>query len=172
MRMRHALAARGIEHGWVTIHLRDKAVKKKTRPEVVEECADLIQRNFASGGNWSSDWRVIRGFSRDLSTVVRHINGWNEPPMRLGIGLAHGAYVPHDGALIEATVLEKGKYPPALKAKMTLVIGAAWLVDFEQVNSYIASGKASTIGFREAWIVIENRAYPLKTDLGSSHSLA
>jgi hypothetical protein len=50
-----------------------------------------------------------------------------------------------------------------VKAKTALVIDASAFIDYEQVQSYLASGKAAAITFSDVWIVLDNRVVPLKT---------
>jgi len=70
-------------------------------------------------------------------------------------------WVPSDGRLIDESIRKKeGKYPTSLKAKTALVVKCSAFIDPEQVAAYIATRPVS--GFKEAWIVVDGSAIPLK----------
>lgn len=150
----------GLQHCTVGVGLGKEGLHRIPR-DVVTQCANLIIQNKLRKGDWSLDWREITEFSSTLRRFVRHISV--HPASGLTILVHRTAWTPSDGRLIEESIcLKQKKYAPALKPQTALVIGGSPFIDDEQVQSYIASGKAAASTFLEVWIVFDSRAVLLK----------
>jgi len=160
-RLASALAERGLQHYTVGISLGKEGLLRQIPQDAVTQCANLMVRNNLKEGAWSLDWREITEFSPTLHKFVRHIHA--HPASGLTVRANRSAWTPSDERLIEESILMKEqKYPPALKSQTALVIGGSLFIDGEQVQSYIASGRAAAITFADVWIVFDNRAVLLK----------
>jgi len=161
-RLASALTERGLQHYIVGISLGKEGLLHKIPQDAVTQCANLMAQNKLKEGDWSLEWREITGFSRTLHKFVRHINV--HPGSGLTVLVQRTAWAPSDERLIEEAIRlkEQDKYPPALKRQIALVIGGSLFIDGEQVQSYIASGKAAATTFSDVWIVFDNRAVLLK----------
>jgi hypothetical protein len=160
-RLASALAERG-QHYMVRISLGKEGLHKIPQ-NAVTQCANLMAQNKLKEGDWSLEWTEIAKFSPTLHKLVRRISVYPAP--RLTVRVNRTAWTPSDERLIEESIRLKDhdkRYAPAVKAKTALVIDASAFIDYEQVQSYIASGKAAAITFSEVWIVLDNRAVCLK----------
>jgi hypothetical protein len=161
-RLASAFAERGLQHYTVGISLGKEGLLRKIPQDAVTQCANLMVKNKLKEGDWLLGWREITEFSRTLHKFVRQINV--HPASGLTVLVQRTAWAPSDERLIEESIRlkEQDKYPPALKRQTALVIGGSSFIEDEQVQSYIASGKAAAITFSEAWIVFDDRAVLLK----------
>jgi hypothetical protein len=160
-RLASALTERELEHRTVGISLGKEALLRKIPQDAVAQCANLILQNKLKE-KYSLEWREIAKFSPTLHKFVRRVSV--HPATGLTVVVHRTAWTPSDGRLIEESIRlkEQDKYPPALKAQTALVIGGSSFIDDEQVQNYIASGKAPAITFLETWIVFDGRAVLLK----------
>jgi hypothetical protein len=159
-RLASALAERG-QHYTVRISLGKEGLHKIPQ-NAVTQCANLMAQNKLKKGGWSLEWREIAEFSPTLHRFVRRVSV--HPAKDLTVRVHRTAWTPSDERLIEESISlkEQDKYPLALKAQTALVISGSSFIDDEQVQNYIASGKAAAITFSEAWIVFDERAVLLK----------
>jgi hypothetical protein len=157
-----ALVQHGLQHYTIGISLGKEGLLHKIPQDSVTECANLIAQNKLKEGDWSLGWREITGVSPILHKFVRHITV--HPSSDLTVFVHRTAWAPSDERLIQESIRlkEEGKYAPALKPQTALVISGSSFIDDEQVQSYIASGKAAAITFLEVWIVFDERAVLLK----------
>jgi hypothetical protein len=160
-RLATAFAERGLQHCTVGISLGKEGLLRKIPKAAVTQCANLMVQNKLKE-EWSLEWREIAEFSPTLHKFVRRVSV--HPAKDLTVRVHRTAWTPSDERLIEESIRlkEQDKYPLILKAQTALVISASSFIDDEQVQSYIASGKAAAITFSEAWIVFAERAVLLK----------
>ena len=160
-RLATAFAERGLQHCTVGISLGEEGLLRKIPKAAVTQCANLMVQNKLKE-DWSLEWREIAEFSPTLHKFVRRVSV--HPAKDLTVRVHRTAWTPSDERLIEESIRlkEQDKYPLALKAQTALVISGSSFIDDEQVQSYIASGKAAAITFSEAWIVFDERAVLLK----------
>jgi hypothetical protein len=160
-RLASAFAERGLQHCTVGISLGKEALRHKIPQDAVAQCASLMLQNKLKD-NYTLEWREIAEFSPTLHKFVRRVSV--HPATGLTVVVHRTEWTPSDERLIEESIhlKEQDKYPAALKAQTALVIGGSSFIDDEQVQSYIASGKAAAITFSEAWIVYDGRAVLLK----------
>jgi hypothetical protein len=129
---------------------------------LIDQLVGLL-RSVDRNEPWSKDWYDISAFSPEVARFVHLISC--RPSVGLSILVPPLAgWVPSDGSWIKEAIGKKAvnKYAARDIRDMILVIDGLWVMDSEQVQSYLADVKTNQTLFAEAWIVFENRAVPLK----------
>ncbi|MBZ5655707.1 MAG: hypothetical protein LAO56_10560 [Acidobacteriia bacterium] len=160
--MKEIFATRNVDDCELHVGLTERSIFNGVPQIAAAKLADVVD-GARCNGNWEIDDEQLYASDR-LSDFVSYVHGLSIPSLGLHVHVTLTGWPGRDGAWIDEAITKKAKrYPDRTVAQTALVIGAAWSIDSEHVQSYLASERCATIPFSEAWIVLfGGRAIPLK----------